>query len=397
MRILITTDTYHPDGNGSSSFNQRLAQGLKQRGHEVLVIAPSTSFRMAERVHEGVRVFGVRSVPLLSYGYRYALPFFSRRAIERVIDAFRPDVGHFSSHYSPNTIVLPILKKRGIPLLASNHFIPDNQIPYLHLPRFLHPPMRWLLWYLFRRIYEQFDIVVAPTKTAADFIAPHARMKRLTFVSNGIDVQRFSPKNDGAALRHTLKLQEDCPLLLFVGRLDREKRVGVILKALSLLPGNLPCQFLVAGKGTDQGHLFALQKSLQLKDRVRFLGFVPDENLAALYALSTAFVIASGAELQSIVTLEAMATGKPVIGADALALPELIHDGENGYLFPYDDAAALADRIQKLLTDPAECAAMGKLSRALACEHSIERTLERFEKLYAELIDRPRGAERHRS
>lgn len=395
MRILITTDTYHPDANGSSSFNQHLAQGLVRRGHDVLVIAPSTAFRMEERMHEGVRIFGVRSVPLLSYGYRYAPPFFARRALARVIDEFRPDVGHFSSHFSPNTVVLPLLRERRIPTVGSNHFIPDNLLPYLHLPPFLLPPMRRLFWWPFRRIYEQYDVVTTPSQTAVEFIRPHARFKRLIAVSNGIDTERFRPGRDAKALRRKLMLPDGVPLLLFVSRLDREKHVGILLHAMATLPPGLPCQLVIAGKGSDQEHLHSLARSLRLGERVRFLGYVPDEDLPLLFAACTAFVIASIAELQSIATLEAMATGKPVIGAAALALPELIRDGDNGFLFPPDDASALADRIRKLLTDPAACAAMGERSRTLACEHSIERTLMRFEKLYEELIDRPVDALQH--
>lgn len=386
MRILLTTDTYHPHKNGSSSFNQRLAAGLAARGHDVTVIAPALHARMEERTLEGVRVIGARSYPLLSYGYRYAPPFFLRGVLAPLIDQFRPDIGHFSSHFSPNTVVLPLLRAREIPTVGSNHFLPDNLLPYLHLPSAFLPPMRSLFWRPWRRIYEQFDAVTAPSRTAVDLMRPHARMRRLEVISNGIDTRRFRPDIDPTPLRERLGLPSDRPLLLFVGRLDREKHVSVLLHAMARLPQSVPGQLLIAGRGSDEPHLFALAEELHLHGRVRFLGFVADDDLPSLYALSTAFIIASVAELQSIATLEAMATGKPVIAAASLALPELVHDGENGYLFPPDDAAALAERIALLLADPARLRSMGEHASTMAQSHSLERTLDRFEELYKELI-----------
>ncbi len=389
MRILIVTDTYHPHVNGSSSFNQRLAKGLLTMGHDVLVIAPSETFRMEERIHDGVRIFGVRSLPILSYGYRYAPRLFSKRALTKVIDDFKPDVIHFNSHFSPNTTVLSIAKKRCIPFFASNHFIPDNLLPYLHVPSFLLPLARKLFWWPFRHVYEEFDCVCTPTKSAANYIRPHARFKRLVWNSNGIDTKRFHPTNDPSHIRETLLLDTTRPSLLFVGRLDREKHVSVILRAMSRLPNEIPCQLLIAGRGSDEPALHALTNELFLNDRVRFLGFVSDDDLPFLYAHATAFVIASLAELQSIATLEAMATGKPVIGANALALPELIQDGVNGYLYPPDDEKALAEGIQKLLSDPQKREDMGKKSRMIAESHDIKESLKRFVSFYQELTSTP--------
>lgn len=96
----------------------------------------------------------------------------------------------------------------------------------------------------------------------------------------------------------------------------------------------------------------------------------------------------SPVELQSIATLEAMASGLPVAAADAMALPELVKDGENGFLFPPGDPEALADRIATLLSAP-ECAArMGRASRTRAESHRIDLTLTAFESLYQSVLEK---------
>ena len=108
-----------------------------------------------------------------------------------------------------------------------------------------------------------------------------------------------------------------------------------------------------------------------------------DEELPGIYERATVFVMPSIAELQSIATMEAMASGRPVIGADAMALPHLVHDGDNGYLFPPGDVEALADRLRRILSaDQAELNRLSENSLHLIQAHDINRTVKIFEDLY---------------
>jgi glycosyltransferase involved in cell wall biosynthesis len=126
-----------------------------------------------------------------------------------------------------------------------------------------------------------------------------------------------------------------------------------------------------------------LTKQLGLSDRVEFVGRASDEELRRLYSEASLFVISSIAELQSIATMEAMASALPVVAADAVALPHLVHDGQNGYLFPPGDVDALADRITRVLTASAEeRLRMQQASLDLVAVHDINRTLDTFEALY---------------
>jgi hypothetical protein len=122
---------------------------------------------------------------------------------------------------------------------------------------------------------------------------------------------------------------------------------------------------------------------LGISDRVEFLGHITDQELPGVYENCTVFVMPSIAELQSIATMEAMASGRPIIGADAMALPHLVHDGDNGYLFPPDDSDALADRLHRVLSaDHAELSRMSENSLHLIQAHDINRTITIFEDLY---------------
>jgi len=151
-------------------------------------------------------------------------------------------------------------------------------------------------------------------------------------ISNGIDLKRFNPANDPEPARATYNLPHK-PILLFVGRMDKEKNVDIVLRAVAAARKVVDFHFVAAGHGAEERKLKKLAQSLGIAEQVTFTGFVPDELLPSLYAAADCFVNAGIAELQCIVAMEAMATGLPIIGARAVALPELIHHGENGYLF----------------------------------------------------------------
>jgi glycosyltransferase involved in cell wall biosynthesis len=168
--------------------------------------------------------------------------------------------------------------------------------------------------------------------------------------------------------------------------MDQEKRVDELIKAFAAQP--VPAVLDLIGDGPERGAWTALVDELGVADRVRFHGFVPEEELVAAYARAAVFCMPGIAELQSLVTLEAMASGTPVIAADAMALPHLVRPGRNGWLYRPGDIGELTARLTTLLGDPALRRRMGAASRELVAEHAIGATLDRFEGVYREAIAR---------
>ena len=172
-------------------------------------------------------------------------------------------------------------------------------------------------------------------------------------------------------------------LILFVGRLTGEKQLDVLLQAMAALPKDLGATLEIIGDGDLRKHLEHKTAQLGLSASVKFTGYVTDEYLKSTYSRATVFVMPSTAELQSIATMEAMASGLPVVGADAMALPHLVHDGENGYLFEPGNVAMLADRLEKVLLMPQEeLDVLKSASLRLIQADDIQRTLTTFEALY---------------
>lgn len=388
MKILIATDTYYPSINGASYFTQRLATMLAKRGHQVYVLAPSMTSENNISKNDGVHVYGVRSIGVPIYpDFRVSPLFLSQRSIKKYVKEIHPDVIHIQNHFMIGKGVLRAAKELNIPIMGTNHFMPENLVHYLHMPEFFEKELKRFGWYQFRQVFDRLDIVATPTKTAADLMKKSKFEKNINIVSCGIDLVRFNPKNDGSALKKHFNIPNGCKILLYVGRLDKEKRVEIILRAIPQIAKKVDVHFVIAGVGKLRKTFERKAQKFGIRDRITFTGFVKNADLPNLYRVADLFVIAGIAELQSIVTMEAMASGLPVLAVNKMALPELVHDSENGYLFKDGDSRAIAEKASKILSDEKLRARMSKKSLEIIKNHDINKTLEKYESLYLETIN----------
>jgi glycosyltransferase involved in cell wall biosynthesis len=227
------------------------------------------------------------------------------------------------------------------------------------------------------KVMGQADVVTTPTPLAAKAMHQHAFLRQVLPLSNGIDSAAYELEPGEEVAGHS------SPTVLFAGRLAEEKHVDVLIDAVAKTPKELDVHLEIVGGGEVRPALEAQVERLGLQDRVKFLGLASDAELRRAYIAADLFCMPGTAELQSLVTLEAMSASTPVLLADAMALPHLVRDGENGYLFTPNDSDDLADKMVRVLSLPAaELAAMGKASRGMVENHSIERTLQAFEDLY---------------
>jgi glycosyltransferase involved in cell wall biosynthesis len=385
-RVLIATDTFPPDVNGASFFTSRLACGLAARAHEVHVVCQSSSGRPGTERLDGITVHRLRSAPLLVHPtMRVTLPVGLRGTIGRLIERIEPDVLHIQGHLVVGRAAISAARRVGLGIVATNHFMPDNLLPYAPLPARLGAAAARLAWRDLVRVFGRADHVTTPTQIAASLLVDQGCTFPVEPVSCGIDLARFHPSDRPKAwARERLGLPER-PTVLFVGRLDAEKRLEEVVRALAMVLNDTDAQVALVGTGSRRDDLERLAGWIGVGERVRFLGFVPDDRLPLAYAAADVFVMPGVAELQSIATLEAMASGLPVVAADALALPHLVRPGENGYLYRPGDVPALAGRLTELLAAPRLARTMGEAGRAIAVTHDHERSLDRFEQIYSQV------------
>ena len=167
--------------------------------------------------------------------------------------------------------------------------------------------------------------------------------------------------------------------MLYTGRLDAEKEMDVWMRAAAIVREKADVQFLIGGQGIERQRLEQLARTLGIDTDVHFTGYVSHEDFADVYSLAQVYCVTSRVELQSIATLEALASGLPAVGVAAQALPELIHDGENGFLAPPGDSSALAAALIAILQDDSQRARMGKHSRDIALRHGLDQTIDAYE------------------
>ena len=198
------------------------------------------------------------------------------------------------------------------------------------------------------------DIVVCPAPSSRDFYAARRRSKSTIAVENPVDLDRFSP--DATVARDVD--------VLYVGRLAQEKGPAVMLEALAT--SGVSRRTVVAGQGAEREHLETLAKTCP--GTIEFTGAVPNEDLPSWYRRTRVVVVPSFTEAAGMVPVEAMASGTPVIASRVGGLVDTVTDGENGWLVPPGDAAALASALDRVLADDDLLARVGR-----AAQHSVGR------------------------
>ena len=392
MRILIGADTYAPDVNGASYFAQRLATALSVT-HDVHVVAPATGPMSGTAVHDGVTEHRVRSLPVVRRkGFRFCAPVGLVVTARKILDRVRPDVVHVQSHFFLCRALVEAAGERGIPVVATNHFMPENLSHYLPVRGAVLDRVQAWAWADAARVFAKVSVVTAPTPYAAELAERSGVPGPVLPISCGMDLSRFRTGTPATAFRLKYGVPRR-PTIAYVGRLDKEKNLDVLVRALPRVRRRISdAQLMLVGTGDQRHRLESLAARLGVADALVFTGFVDDADLPAGYAAADVFVNAGTAELQSLVTLEAMATGLPVLGAEASALPHLVHHGDNGLLFPPGDHDTLAEHLVTVLSDHTRAKAMGVRSRALAEEHDIARTVAAFEHQYLLQVAGPEPA-----
>lgn len=379
MRIVIETMSFPPQVSGVAVFTHQLAEFLVAAGHEVHIVAPATLLKSSvERLGE-ITIHRLRAWPNpLRRGFY--IPLLVKRQAVRLIDEIKPDIIHVNDPLATSRYLQRAGRAKGIPTVVSNHFTMDYILAYF--PRKIHRPLGYYLKRWMNYFYNRCDVVVAPSQSAVDALRRMGTTSPLVALSNGIDLHRFFVYFPDGEIRWQYNLPSR-PIVLYVGRIDRDKSLPVLIDAFGAVLKANSAQLVLVGGGNQLAAL-AKEARQKLGEFVTFTGPIDhdSENLVALYQLADIFCMPSDIETQSLSTLEAMAAGKPVVAAAGGALPELIQDGQNGRLFAPGDRSALATALLDLLTDPAECEHFGAVNLERVTHHELEESLGLYVTLY---------------
>jgi glycosyltransferase involved in cell wall biosynthesis len=389
MKILISSDLYWPTVNGVSTAVRTLAKGLADRGHEVLVIAPSQTGNKYKEVDGNYTIARTAST-IFPFYQNFRICLYPYREVKKIIKDFNPDVVHLMGFLMISQAAMKYSQKYEIPIVSTNHAMPENLMDNLKRLAPLSRPINYVMKEYIVRFHKKTDYFTMPTQSALDIFKLSTRKLQIPVeaVSNGIDLSRFTPTPSPQSIFNKYKIPTDKPIVSYIGRVDAEKHINVLVDAFSRVVKEHDAHMIIVGKGTEIANLQQQARDLRVFDQITFTGCVTDQEIVDLHKVGTVFCMASPVELQSIAVLEAMASGKPIIAVDAGPLKELCQNGRNGILCKTDNDKEIADAILKIIFNPTLADSMGKESLKIAATHDLQKTLQHFEQIYKKVINR---------
>lgn len=424
MKIAIFTDTYEPEINGIVTSTATFAKMLAADGHKVMIFCPRYE-KDNKPGQGGIVIHRFRAFSLASNKNTYiALPPTAK--IIKILKGFKPDLIHVETPMSIGMTGVLVSKIMNIKCVQTYHtYLPDfsaylspskifgiekvkkkvaeSQIAstirgtgfYQRIRELNHKALKELLeilpkrkklnlnladrsvWSFTRTLYNQSDLVLTPSSVLANLLKNHGIRPPVMPQTNGIQSKDIPVKKE---YKGTGKI-------LHFGRLGLEKDIDVVIRAFDLaLQKDSSLSLHIIGDGPARGSLENLAAKLVLKDKVKFYGFVPHEKVVKLLKNFDLFVTASPMETQGLVVLEAMAAGLPVVGVDMLAVPEVVHNGINGYVVPRRNHKKMAEKIIEIIGDVAKSKAFGEESKRIASEHEIGHAYQLLKEKYLNLI-----------
>jgi len=375
MKVALVAPYFFPHIGGVESHVLALARELSRKGHEVQVF---TSRHADLKEFDAVDGIPVRRVSVSSMLFDTPLT----PKLMPVLQAEKWDIIHahspppMSSYYAARAAT-----KAGTPLVYTHHCDPE-------MPSLLGRTVSWiyyrtLLSYTLRHAAR---IIVYTESYAA---TSYALWKHPTaHVPTGLDLSRFGPQNDGAAIRKKHGI-EGKKVVLFVGRLTAHKGIQTIIEAAALTGPDV--KYLMVGPGEFPAAWSRRMRQLKVEDRIVLAGKVAESELPAYYTACDLLVLPSVSRLEAfgLVLVEAMASRRPVVASDMPGVREVVRDGKTGLLCEPFNSDDLAAKIGALAGSEKERQEMGAAGRKLAEErYSWEVIGEKIEKVYDDVLSR---------
>ena len=390
MNICIVSETAFPAYGGGCVQAERVCRLLAKK-HRIVFLTSKKS--REELVPRNVKLYKFRSItaPLTSKSFN--IPFALIKQVKSILREENVQLTHIFMPTLPlGLAVLLAAKQLNIPVLSGYNLQIENiskNVPLIKQKRIINALYKGMNYVL-----NKSDVVHCPSRFAEKLYRSTGGESRVVVISNGVDTSFFKKKNNKSVRALRKKLSKPAEkILLFVGRLMREKNVGVLIRAFAILQRERPelrTRLIISGKGGQERNLRKLAEKLGVNKKVVFTGYVEEKHLPSIYSVADVFILPSLVELQSIVTLEAMASSLPIIIADSptSAAPELVRKGRNGYLFRHDSPEDLARKIVLLIKDEEKIIRFGKNSRRIAeQEHDIREVIKKISRVHKELVE----------
>jgi glycosyltransferase involved in cell wall biosynthesis len=357
VRLLVVNwqDRENPFAGGAEIHLHEIFGRLASRGHEVTLLCSGWRGAARRTTIDGISVHRV--------GTRYSFQLFARRYYRRVLHSRAFDVLVEDINKVP--LWTPTWGASRTVALVPHLF---GTTAFQELP----VPLAAAVWLEERpigRVYGATPFEAISESTADDLEARGIPRERIAVIHPGIDTVAYTPAPEE---------RSPVPLVVYLGRLKRYKRVDLIIRAFAAMR-HPTAQLAIAGAGSYKSALERLASSLDLGDRVHFLGFISEPQKVALLRSAWVLAFTSPKEGWGITNLEAAACATPVVASCSPGLRESVLDGETGFLVPHGDLPALVGALQRIVSDPALVATLGSAARRFASRFTWEAAAEQTE------------------
>ncbi len=388
LRIGIFSESFQPVQNGVTTSVLTLISGLRSKGHKVWVFAP-------EHLQKREPEFNVMRFPafvsMFNKEYPLAYPFIPRIALATHFNRLRLDIVHTHTPFVLGLTGANLAISRDVPIVSTFHTLYTKYSHYLpFLPETVTERMiqHYLEWY-----YNRCAAIICPSKVAGNALAALGVTSPIEIIPTGIPLpsKELVGKIARETARNELCILPNTPVMLYAGRLAKEKNVGFLLEALKNLLKVLPeAMLLIAGGGPNQEELESMALSMEIASSIRFLGPTPRKKMDSLYAAADVFCFPSPSETQGLVIGEARAAGVPSIVIDAGGAPEHVQDEIDGFRIAAGDCEAFTSRLLQVLTNHTLRESMSINAENNARQFTPEVMIRRVAELYVRA-----GSNRH--
>ncbi len=380
MKIGIFTETFLPQVNGVVTSMCNINRVLMKKGHEVSI------FTVGEGPTEidGYKVHRFRGATFKPYPeYSFLLPDHSQWAflVKQPLDII-----HSRTPFPLGVMAKQLSKKLEIPIVGTFDTPISDYIHYVPILGSIQPTKyilsniakKWLRYY-----YGMCDVLTVPSETTKQRLVKEGFEVDIEVVSNGVDTKKFNTKNFDKALKKSICANDEL-FILHVGRITKEKNVVFLVKTVEKILKKRKLKLVIAGSGPLLPKLKHYVSSKNLSENILFTGYLTQEELQKYYATADLFLTASTVETQGIVLLESMSSGTPVIGVDKGAIPELVKDSYNGFLFGENDI----EKLTSLIENYSKNRSLSQNCIKTVETHTIESVGNQVERLYKQVINK---------
>lgn len=373
MKIALVSPYDYPYPGGVTSHVRHLCAEFKAVGHDVRILAPSSNRNIEREQVDVYRVGGVRRIPANGSIARITLSFRLARRVREILQDEAFDVVHAHEPLMP---FLPptVLRYSTAVNVGTFHAYRGSYYGYFYGRPIL------------RRVFANLDARIAVSRAAKRFVRQYF-MAPYRVIPNGVEVERFHP----SAVQPLPELDDGRPNILFVGRPEKRKGVGYLLRAYPQIKNAFPdARFIIVGAGDWEESPYRAYIERHAMRDIHIAGYVSEEDKARY--LRSAHVFCAPAvqgESFGIVLLEAMAAGLPVVASEIVGYRDVVTDGQEGILVPPRNASAVAEAVCRILEDRTMAASMGAAGIEKAALYSWRRIAEQILDLYVRTGNRP--------